>query len=122
MAWITPKTDWLETDRCTYSDMNRIAGNVNEICGTSLKANYTQDDVVTLAEWQAIVSAIESKANEVGYVIIDGIGESVTADNFNAAESITFGIKARIELLARQAAARIYAGDSIYLGDGQYLR
>ena len=31
MAWITPKTDWSEIDRCTYTDINRIAGNLNEL-------------------------------------------------------------------------------------------
>lgn len=122
MAWITPKTDWLETDRCTYSDMNRIAGNVNELCGTSLKADYTQNDAVTLAEWRAIISALVAKAEEAGYVIIDEIGESVTAENFNAAESVTFGTKARIELLARQASAAIYSGDGFYVGENRFLR
>ncbi len=122
MAFITPKTDWLETDRCTYVDMNRIAGNTNELCGTSFKADYTNNDVVTLSEWQAIASALTSKADEVGYTIVYAIGNAVTAANFNAAESATFGIKARIDLIERQEAARLYAGDNVYLGDGYYLR
>ena len=122
MAWITPKTDWLETDRCTYTDMNRIAGNVNEICETTLKANYTQDDVVTLAEWQAIISALETVALSVGYVPDETMTESVTADSYNAVEGVTLGLKEWIDILARQESAKIYLGDGVYCGDGQYLR
>lgn len=31
MAWITPKTDWVATDRVNANDFNRIAGNLNEL-------------------------------------------------------------------------------------------
>ena len=123
MAWITPKTDWLETDRCTYEDMNRIAGNVNEVCGiSSLKADYTQDDVVTLAEWWSIITALETMAELAAYTSGETMTEAVTADSFNAVESFTLDLKNWIDLLLRQAAAKIYVGDGIYAGEGQYLR
>lgn len=122
MAWITPKTDWLESDRCTYSDMNRIAGNINEICNTSLKADYTQDDVVALSEVQAIITALETKAVAVLYDPEVTLTETATADSFNAIESYTLGLKDWLDLLARQASAKVYSGDSIFAGDGHYMR
>lgn len=122
MAWTTPYTSWSETDRCTYDDMNRIAGNVNEICGTSLKADYTQNDVVTLAEWNAILSALDTLAATYEYTPDDEPDTSVTASNFNAVESYTLGLKEWIDLINAQAAARSYVGDPIYSNDNQYLR
>jgi len=122
MAWITPKTDWLETDRCTYEDMNRIAGNVNEICSISLKANYTQDDVVTLTEWQNIIIALETMAELAGYTSDETLTELVTADSYNAVESFTLGLKTWIDLLLRQTSAAIYSGDGFYVGEDKYLR
>ena len=122
MAWITPYTSWLETDRCTYEDMNRIAGNVNELCETSLKDDYTQDDVVTLTEWRAIISALTALATAVKYTSGETMNESATADSFNAVEGFTLGLKEWIDLLIAQESANIYAGDGVHLGDGQYLR
>lgn len=122
MAWITPKTDWLETDRCTYTDMNRIAGNVNEICETSLKDDYTQDDVVALSEIQAIIAALETKAAAVRYDPEDTLTETTTADSINAIESFTLGLKDWLDLLVRQASAKVFSGDSIFAGDGHYMR
>lgn len=122
MAWQEPFTSWAETDRCTYADMNRIAGNVNEICGTSLKEDYTQNDVVTLTEWEAILSALDTLAATYEYIPEDEPDTSVTASNFNAVESFTLGLKEWIDLINAQAAARSYVGDPIYSNDNQYLR
>lgn len=122
MAWTTPKTDWLESDRCTYNDMNRIAGNVNEICGTSLKADYTQDDVVALSAIQAIIAALEATAETAGYIPEDTLTEATTADGLNALESYTLGLCDWLNILERQQSAYIYLGDGVYLGEGKYLR
>lgn len=122
MARITPKTDWLETDRCTYEDMNRIAGNVNEICGASLKANYTQNDVVTLSEIRTIITTLETKKEAAGYDPEDTLVETATADGLNAIESYTLGLKDWIDLLARQASAKGRSGDDIFAGDGHFMR
>lgn len=122
MAWITPKTDWLETDRATYTDINRIAGNINEICETSLKDNYTQDDVVSLSEFEAFISALETKAETVKYEPEEVLTVTTMADSFNALEGYTLGLKEWIDILARQQSAYIYLGDDLYLGDEIYLR
>lgn len=122
MAWITPYTSWADTDRCTYTDMNRIAGNVNYICSTSLKADYTQNDIVTLAEWNAIISALDTLAASYGYTPDDEPDTTTDAGNFNAVESYTLGLKNWIELINAQAAARSYVGDPIYSGESNYMR
>ncbi|MBQ6501191.1 MAG: cadherin-like beta sandwich domain-containing protein [Mogibacterium sp.] len=40
--------------RMTAADMNRICTNVNEVCGSSLKTNWTSDDIVDESTWHAI--------------------------------------------------------------------
>ena len=120
MAWITPKTDWSELDRCGYTDMNRIAGNINELAGTSLKANYTQDDIVTGFQWTAIITAVIALAETEGYHIDDAPDMSATAGNINTVEGITQGIYDWIELKARQEVAALYMGEP-YSGEN-YVR
>lgn len=114
MAWITPKTDWTDAEHVTYDDMNRIAGNVNYLAGTSLKDDYTQDDVVTLTEWKAIITALNDLVENEGYTMDGEPDESTTALNFNTVESITKGTKEWIDLKEYQHVADIYANDDIY--------
>ena len=40
--------------RMSADDMNRICTNVNEVCGASLKTNWTSDDIVDEATWFSI--------------------------------------------------------------------
>lgn len=123
MSWITPKTDWLETDRCTYADINRIAGNVNELLDVpSLKDDYIQGDVITLAEWEAILQALDDIAIAAGYNWEDFPDATVSALNFNLVESFTLGLKDWIDIIERQQSAYVYLGDAAYLGEGEYLR
>lgn len=122
MAWQEPYTSWADTDRCTYDDMNRIAGNVNYICGTSLKADYTQNDVITLAQWNAIITALDTLAASYDFTPADEPDTSTYSGNFNAVESYTLDLKNWIDLINAQAVARSYVGDPIYIGDGHYVR
>lgn len=122
MAWITPKTDWVETDSCTYEDMNRIAGNINFLCSTSLKADYTRDDVVTLSEWRAIVRMLKIFAERWEYTIEDEPTEDATARNFNIVESLTLGLYNWYEILTNQTAAYTYVGDNLYADSEDWTR
>lgn len=59
MAWITPVTDRTGPEtRTVAADMNRIAGNLNELTGGSFKADYTNVDIVLEADWTALVEAV----------------------------------------------------------------
>ena len=50
MAWLTPDTEWSAGERLTYSDFNRICGNLNELAGDSaLKTTWSEDDFLDLA-------------------------------------------------------------------------
>lgn len=120
MAWITPKTDWSELDRCGYEDMNRIAGNLNELGGTSLKADYTQDDVVTGTQWTAIIGAVNALVEREEYHTDDEPSMEVTALNFNIVEGLTQEIYDWIALKQRQHDAAVYSGE-IYPGEN-YVR
>ncbi|MBO5941320.1 MAG: hypothetical protein J6S50_00400 [Oscillospiraceae bacterium] len=122
MAWIEPKTNWVETDRCTFDDANRIASNINELLGSaSLKADYTQDDVISAVQWRAVLDAIDSLIDREGYHADDLPGMSATALNFNIVEGLTLGIKEWIDLKNRQHAADIFFGE-VYSGENQCMR
>lgn len=115
MEWITPKTDWSPNDNVTYEDMNRISGNINYLYQqTIVRTDYTANDIVTLAEWSSIVSAILDLAKGLG--VVDAVPDmNVTADNFNDVEELTLATKEMIELIFIQISANIYAGDDLYI-------
>lgn len=122
MAWKEPNTTWLETDRCTFSDINRIASNINMFAGTSLKDDYTQDDVISADEWDAIIDVLIYLAEEWDYVIEDVPDASTTALNFNRIESLTLALHDWILMTIDNAEAAVYLGDGVYFGDDLYFR
>lgn len=119
MSWQEPYTTWLETDRCTYVDINRIAGNLNYLLDDdALKADYTQDDVITMSEWSDIVDAVIGLAESEGLLNVEEFPNTdATALNFNIVEGLTWDIKAWIDLKAKQLDAAAYAGEVIYADD-----
>lgn len=109
MAWITPKTNW-SNELMTYSDMNRIAGNVNFLYpAANLKDDYTQNDYLTVARYAALESALSTLIAVSGY---RGTvpAWSDTPETLNALESLIQGLNDRIALNLAQAPATIYAG------------
>lgn len=118
MAWITPVTGRGSDARCTYADMNRIAGNINHLLGSSLPANYGQDDgstvtLVSVTAWSDILSALSSLCIAVGFA--DPQPTSLmTFDNFNYVESLTLKVKDRFDIITKNADAVHYAGEGIY--------
>ena len=123
MSWIEPKTDWQETDRCTYADINRIAGNINYLVDSDLlKDDYDQDDVITLTEWNLLLTALSALAEAVKFTPEEEPDTSTIALNFNRLETIILGVKEWIDLINAQSVAAVFSGESIYLGDGQYVR
>lgn len=117
MAWITPVTTWSGSDRVTYSDLNRIAGNINYLYPlANCKDDYTQNDFLTLSEFNKWTTALHL------LVAVSGVNASVpgwsgTAEGFNELEELIEGINERIELNLRQAPATIYCGDDLYASD-----
>ena len=119
MAWITPKTDWSELDRCTYADINRIAGNLNYLLDDdALKADYTQDDVITASEWSDIVDAVVGLVASEHYYNTDDVPNmDANAFNFNIVEGLTQEIKDWVDLKAKQRDAAAYAGEGYVVND-----
>ena len=65
MSYVTPKTDWVNGDYCTYTDVNRIMGNVNELLGESLKDDYTVTDMLDKATWENMAEAVADAAEGI---------------------------------------------------------
>ena len=123
MSWVTPKTNWSDSDLCTHEDANRIAGNINFLApAVNLKANYTQGDFWTEAQIKAILSALSKLIVAVG---LDDepiqFQPAITADLLNEIEQQTLDLYNKLGLNAEQHVADIYAGDDLYTAHfGQY--
>lgn len=125
MAWITPITDRSSGARCNESDMNRIAGNLDWLAteaaqkqiysgATISKTNYTNNDYVSIDDWENILEVLNDLVDGLNVTIEGSADMSTTYTNFNVVESITLAIYNRYQLLLSQANANHYAGDSIY--------
>lgn len=114
MAWITPVTTWSGSDRVTYTDLNRIAGNINYLYPlANLNDTYTQNDFFSVSDFAAWTSALEI------LVAVSGVNGSVpewtgTAEGMNEIEGLVQAIGDRIELNLLQAPATVYSGDDLY--------
>lgn len=121
MAWIQPKTDWVQSDHVTYEDLNRIFGNVNILAGSAMKEDFTKNDFLTAQQWDQLISCLRSLelATRVVAVVssvtsVTVPGRDMTAQTFNDAETLTLALRERIAYMFRQKAAIGYAGDPIY--------
>lgn len=84
MTWVEPVTDRPNSQtRTTATDMNRIAGNINYLLKTNIKANYTDTDIVTYTQWQRILQKTRL-LDHYGLAIND----STKYDNLNAIETV----------------------------------
>lgn len=98
--------------------MNRIAGNINHLLGSSLPTNYGQDDdttttLVSVTAWNDILSALSSLCIAVGFNDPQPT-DLMTFDNFNQVESLTLKVKERLDIIANNADAVHYAGEGFF--------
>lgn len=83
MPWITPVTNRTSGKaRMTYIDMNRISGNVSYLYnyalehgyevegGDVVKTSWTQNDIVTVSEWESIQSVLSAVRNAAGLWVV----------------------------------------------------
>lgn len=124
MAWTTPVTDRTSGARCTITDMNRIAGNLDWLTteltahqlysgATISKTTYIANDYGSILDWENILEVLNDLSEAVA-IETGSADESTTYDNFNAVETITLEIYDRYQMILNQANANHYAGDSIY--------
>ena len=114
MAWQTPKTDWANGNRFTYSDMNRITGNINTLYpAANLKDDWAQNDILTVTAWSSVLNALQA------LIVTSGLsasipGDAMTGDTMNEVEDLTQRLSDRIELNLAQEVANIYSGDDLF--------
>ena len=72
MRWQDPKTDWTNGEQFSCEEMNRISANINYLNPKAgLKADYTEDDILTQGQWDALQGALAP------LIIICGISAEV---------------------------------------------
>ena len=115
MAWLTPDTEWSAGERLTYSDFNRICGNLNELAGDSaLKTTWSEDDFWTLRpgrRWRPGPPQLAAAAN-LGDVLID---TRVTAENIQTIEQVTARVRVYIDLVEENEKYPLYT-NQVYAG------
>jgi hypothetical protein len=120
MRWQDPKTDWTNGEQFSCEEMNRISANINYLNPKAgLKADYTEDDILTQGQWDALQRALAS------LIIICGIsaevpGDAMNSATINAVEQLTADMKIRVDSIRAQVKANIYpstAADMIYPGE-----
>ena len=97
MAWITPKTDWVITDRFNISDYNRIKNNIQWL--------------VDKADELLIVPV---GAYDMGDDVVDYTGYR-TADEFNAFEQ-------NVDILNHAICYRDYGGTITFYPNGKFIQ
>ena len=96
--------------------MNRIAGNINPIFpAANLFDKYTENQYVTLSQWEKIISSLKVLSSTIN-LSVELPTEEAISGNFNIVGEITIKCKKRIDLIAQQNVAKIYAGNDIFLG------
>lgn len=108
--WIYPRTDWAPNDRFTPTDMNRICGDINYLTGVdNLRTNWTQDDILDRADWQAVKNTVNALAIAVKLTHI-AVTDALTSDNIDNLETIISKLKDPIDLRLAQRKATRYCG------------
>ena len=68
MAWVTPVCNRKNPrTRTTAADFNRICGNCNIAFGTTLKTDWTINDIVDETTWNALIAAVRSQDSSITY-------------------------------------------------------
>lgn len=109
MAWITPVTDRPNAQtRTTAEDMNRISGNINWLWALGLRDDFTPEDIVTVDEWNAIISG----TNEIAALLETAEAtEATTYTNLNLIEAIA---KAYYDLNPLFPAEDLYPAETLF--------
>ena len=129
MAWTTPKTDWVGTDRFYASDWLRIVGNVKYIADI-VGVAYTPYTAVTNGQTvlsssdrnvvtdtiEQIYASLNSSWNR-GYVFPrKDYGSTWNSKDLNIIESLLLNMKEQIDGTLDDTVI-YYAGDEIICGD-----
>ena len=118
MAWTEPVTDRVGGAYMTAGDCNRITGNLRALDGNAaLPSDVTEDTILT--DWMdKVLSVLRGLCLTLG-VPVGALNGAWTYSNINQIEALILACKGKVDLLQRQAALTVYAGD-LYCGQGDY--
>lgn len=130
MAWIQPVTDRLNgSARMTYIDMNRITGNlaflydfireqgVTPAGSPYSKTNWTQNDIITTAEWTELLTCLTNVCAAVNYTPDTAPTSAMTYTNINNVEKIELVVYEMADVLDELARMNHWVGDPFFSGD-----
>lgn len=118
MAWVEPNLD--NDLYFTAEDMNRICGDINYLDSTAgLREDWTDNDIITLSEWQAVIAAVSSLIDYTGLSLIKP-DEDATKDNMNLLESDLLAIYDRFGIIYDNLKALRFTGDGAYAEETNY--
>lgn len=118
MAWVEPVTDRVGGAYMTAGDCNRITGNLRALDGNAaLPANVSEDTILT--DWMdKVLTVLRGLCLTLG-VPVGALDGAWTYSNINHIETLILACKDKVDLLQRQTALTVYAGDG-YCGQGDY--
>lgn len=118
MAWTEPVTDRVGGAYMTATDCNRITGNLRYLdSSAALPADVTAEDILT--DWMdKVLGVLRGLCLTLG-VPVGALDGAWTYSNINQIEALILACKDKVDLLQRQAALTVYAGDG-YCGQGDY--
>lgn len=118
MAWTEPVTDRVGGAYMTATDCNRITGNLRYLdSSATLPADVTEADILT--DWMdKVLGVLRGLCLTLG-VPVGALDGAWTYSNINQMEALILACKGKVDLLQRQAALTVYAGD-LCCGQGDY--
>lgn len=135
MAWVEPVTDRQDGSAVmTYTDMNRITGNLKWLYDTCVansitvsgsaisKTIWTQNDIITATFWAELLTCLANVCSAVGYTPTNAPNDQMLFDNINQIETIELACETILANYATQGRMNHYVGDKIgnahlYAGD-----
>lgn len=129
-TWTEPVTNRTSgSARMTYKDMNRITGNLVwlydylteqgvTVEGSAYsKTNWTQNDIVTVAQWTELLTCLSNVCTAVGYQPEKAPTNTMSYANINNVETIELIVHDMAVILDDLARINHWIGDPLYSGD-----
>lgn len=129
-TWTEPVTNRTSgSARMTYKDMNRITGNLVwlydylteqgvTVEGSAYsKTTWTQNDIVTVAQWTELLTCLGAVCSAIGYQPEKAPTNTMSYTNINNVETIELIVHDMAVILDDLARINHWIGDPLYSGD-----
>jgi hypothetical protein len=108
MAWQIPVIDRGEGATCLPDDLNRIDGNINYLLATSLKTDFTSNDILTVVQWQNVIDNTMVACAKYGVKCVQEPNADMTSANFNNVENLLLQCYETLQQWQEQAVTNVY--------------